>query len=114
MSQIPLIHEERQRALRHFGYTDREVGFLCMAALHGGYFLKRQYDQFVGRPDADTATQLIEKTLAKGHAQAYTYRHKVNIYHLCARPFYEALGQADNRNRRLRQPFTIINKLMAL
>src|SRR5258707_11863470 len=114
MSQIPLKNEEREKALQRFGYTEREAHFLCMAALHGGYFLRRQYDGFLGRPDGGNATQLVEKALAKGHAKSFAYRHKVNIYHLCARAFYSALGQEDNRNRRLRQPFTIINKLMAL
>jgi hypothetical protein len=114
MSQIALTNEERQKALQLFGYSERNARFLCLAALHGGYFLRRQYDHFVGRPDRGTATQLIEKALGKGHVRAFTYRDQINIYHLCARPFYEALGQVDNRNRRLRQPFTIINKLMAL
>src|SRR5262249_9327885 len=35
-------------------------------------------------------------------------------YHLSAKPFYDALGERDNRNRRERQPSTIKNKLMGL
>ena len=35
-------------------------------ALHGGYFLRRQYDQFLGRHDGGAASQLIEKALAQG------------------------------------------------
>jgi|SRR5579872_73552 len=114
MSQSPLTNPERISALRQLGYTEREAAFLTLAALHGGYFLRRQYDHFLGQPDGGTAGQLIEKALAKGHAQAFTYRQRAQIYHLCARPFYAALGQPDNRNRRLRQPFTIKNKLMGL
>jgi hypothetical protein len=114
MSQIPLTNDVRCEALQRFGYTPREARFLCLAALHGGYFLRRQYDQFLGQSDGGSATQLIEKTLAKGHTQAFTYRPRTSIYHLCARPFYQALGQVDNRNRRQRQPLTIKNKLMAL
>jgi len=56
--------------------------------------------------------QLIEKALALNHARALTYHPKTNIYHLYTRPFYEVLGQVDNRNRRQREPLTIKNKLM--
>jgi hypothetical protein len=114
MSQIALTNAERTQALRQLGYTEREADFLCLAALHGGYFLRRQYDGFLGQAHGGTTAQLIEKTLTKGHARAFTYRHKTNLYHLCTRPFYEALGQGDNRNRRARQPLTIKNKLMGL
>jgi hypothetical protein len=57
---------------------------------------------------------MIEKALAQEHVRASTYRQKIQLYHLCARPFYAALGQEDNRNRRRRQPRTIKNKLMGL
>jgi hypothetical protein len=112
MSQRVMTNDERAAAVQSFGYTEREARFLCLAALHGGCFLRRQYDTFLGRADGGAAAQLIERALAQGHARAYTFRYKTNIYHLCARPFYEALGQGDNRNRRKRQPLTIKNKLM--
>jgi hypothetical protein len=96
------------------GYTDREASFLCVAALHGGYFLRRQYAQFLGKALGGTAAALIEKVLAKGHGKGTTYATNTHIYHLCARPFYAALGQEDNRNRRLRQPISIRTKLMGL
>lgn len=114
MSQIRFTQEERIRALEQLGYTEREATFLCLSALHGGYFLRRQYADFLAQPDGGSVTQLIEKTLAKQHVRVLTFYHKTNIYHLCTRPFYAMLGQVDNRNRRLRQPFTIKNKLMGL
>ncbi len=114
MSQVALTNEERNKALQSFGYTERESAFLCLAALHGGYFLRRQYDHFVGRQDGGSTAQLIERVLAKRHAQAFSYRHNTHVYHLCTRPFYAALGQVDNRNRRPRQASTIKNKLMGL
>ncbi|MGI9072758.1 MAG: hypothetical protein ACR2JB_15935 [Bryobacteraceae bacterium] len=114
MSQIALTSSERLAALQRFGYTKREAAFLCLAALHGGYFLRRQYGQCIGRQDGGSANQLVEKTLALGHAQVSTFKANTHIYHLAARPFYAALGQEDNRNRRLRQAQTIKAKLMAL
>jgi len=112
MSQVPLTYQERGAALARFGYTEREGAFLCQAALHGGYFLRRQYSQFLSRQDGGSVAQLIEKALALDHARALTFHPKTNIYHLYTRPFYEALGQTDNRNRRQREPLTIKNKIM--
>ena len=114
MSQIHLTHAERIQALERLGYRDREASFLCLAALHGGYFLRRQYARFLGKAVGGTAATLIEKILANGHAKGTTYATNTHIYHLCARPFYAALGQEDNRNRRLRQPVSIKSKLMDL
>ncbi|MHB8303734.1 MAG: hypothetical protein ACYDC6_12980 [Acidobacteriaceae bacterium] len=31
------------------GYTEREVAFLYLVALHSGFFLRRQYGRFVRR-----------------------------------------------------------------
>jgi hypothetical protein len=114
MSQIQLTNQERIEAIRHFGYTEREAAFLFLAALHGGYFLRRQYCRFLDKEGGGNSSILVQKALAKDHATASTYLKNVNIYHLCARPFYAALGQPDNRNRRDRQPLTIKNKLMGL
>ena len=114
MSQIRLTDRERIQALTHLGYGEREAAFLGLAALQGGYFLRRQYAAFLGKALGGTAAALIEKLLAKGHARGTTYAANTHIYHLCARPLYAAIGQEDNRNRRLRQPTAIKNKLMNL
>jgi hypothetical protein len=114
MSQITMTNLERRAALEGFGYTEREAQFLCLAALHGGYFLRRQYASFLGGQDGGNVTQLIEKVLDLGHAQADTYKANAHIYHLAARPFYAALGQEDNRNRRRKELVTIKSKLMGL
>src|ERR1051325_6119720 len=114
MSQIRLTDSERRDGLTRLGYTSREAAFLCLAALHAGYFLRRQYAQFLGTSMSGQVAALIEKVLANGHAEATTFAGDIHIYHLCARPFYAVLGQEDNRNRRTRQPATIRKKLMAL
>ena len=114
MSQVQMTNEERIQSLRHFGYAEREAGFLFRAALHGGYFLRRQISAYLGREDGGTSAQLVERTLSLEHARVFTYHQNTQLYHLYARPFYEAIGQGDNRNRRGRQPLTIKNKLMGL
>jgi len=105
---------ERIAALERFGYNRAQAQFLCLAALHGGYFLRRQFAQFHGCRDGGTVTQLIQGALTRGHVRASTWRHKTQLYHLCARPFYEALGQGNNRNRRAHELLTIKNKIMGL
>lgn len=105
---------ERIRALIRFGYTEPEASFLCLAALHGGYFLRRQYASYIGGKDGGNVTQLVQKALTKGHLRSSTWRQNTQLYHLCARPFYEALGQGENRNRRAREVLTIKNKVMGL
>lgn len=114
MSQILQTDSERVASLGCLGYTEREARFLSLAALHSGYFLRRQYRGFLAQDDGGSVAQLIEKALAREHVRVFTYHHKTQIYHLGARPFYAALGQPDNRNRRQHEPITIKAKLMAL
>src|SRR4051812_33255271 len=102
MSQFVLTSQERIAALQRLGYTERESAFLCLAALHGGFFLRRQYAQFIGRQVGGTVAELVRKALAHGHATSVTGCHNTKVYHLSSRPFYAALGQEDNRNRRTR------------
>jgi hypothetical protein len=109
-----MTETERIAALQGFGYSQIEAAFLCLAALHGGYFLRRQFGHFIDREDGGTVTQLTERALALGHVRTSTWRHNTQVYHLSARPLYEALGQADNRNRRPREWTAIKNKVMGL
>lgn len=97
-----------------FGYTHEEAAFLGLAALNSGYFLRRQFSSFAGVVRGKRATHLIEKLTTNGHIRQLTFRSDRAIYHLCARPFYAALGDENNRNRRKHHPFTIKNRIMGL
>jgi hypothetical protein len=114
MSQIALTNRERIDALMRFDYTLREADFLNLAALHGGHFLRRQFCQFIGKETGGTAATLVEKVVAKGHGTVVAGCQNARVYHLDSRPFYAALGQEDNRNRRVRPPVVIKNRLMGL
>ena len=114
MSQITLTDGERIQRLMGFGYAEREAAFLCLAALHGGFFLRRQYCQFIGSHAGGADATFVEKLLAKRHGTAVAGCYKAMIYHVSARPLYAALGQEDNRNRRMRPPVSIKNRLMGL
>ena len=77
---------ERVEAIRALGYTEREAAFLVVAALHGGYFLRRQYTEFIGKETGGTAAALVERLLAKEHARATTALNNTKVYHLASRP----------------------------
>ena len=94
---------KRISAIQELGYTERRAAFLCLAALHGGYFLRRQCNAFLGYQPGGSAEYLIEKAIRKGHVRAHESANRTVIYHICARPFFEAIGEQDNRNRRRRQ-----------
>ena len=63
-----MTNTERIQALMGFGYTEREAAFSCIAALHGGFFLRRQYSQFTGTAPGGADTVLIDKLLARGQS----------------------------------------------
>ena len=104
----------RVSCLQSLGYSTSEASFLCLAALHSGFFLRRQYTAFSGKGPGYADMALVEKALKFGHARAMTMRHNRMLYHLCSKPFYAALGEADNRNRREREPQAIKRRLMML
>ncbi len=114
MSSLTMTNPERIEALRKLSYTEREAAFLCLAALQGGYFLRRHYGDFIGKEIGGTAATLIEKLLAQQHAVAITAFNNTKIYHLGSRPFYQAIGEPDNRNRREHSPALIKSRLMSL
>lgn len=105
---------ERIAALQIFGYDREEAQFLAIAALHSGYFLRRQFLSFIDGTKGWKDVVLLNKLKANKHCRVTAYRHNRMVYHLSAKPLYDALGERDNRNRRERQPATIKNKLMGL
>jgi hypothetical protein len=82
-----MTREDRIRALEGFGYTRSEAAFLCLAALHSGYFLRRQFRRFAGASRGYRDDLLIEKILSSKHGQVDTSRKQAIVCHLCSRPF---------------------------
>jgi hypothetical protein len=114
MSSVAMTNRERVTALENLGYTEREAAFLCLAALHGGYFLRRQFCGFIGKEIGGTVAALVEKLLAQEHAVAISALNNTKIYHLGSRPFYALLGETDNRNRREHSAPAMKKRLMGL
>ena len=106
--------QERIDTIRSFGYTEREARFLEFVALHSGYFLRRQYNQFLGQKRGGTAAAMIKKLLAKGQVRVESSCDRTPIYHLGRHSLYELIGEPDNRHRRRRGTIGIASKVMAL
>lgn len=109
-----MTHENRIRNLQSLGYTPTEASFLMVAALHSGHFVRRQFCTFAGATRGGAETRFIEKLTANRHVEATTYRFNRLVYRLRSRRLYEALGEGDNRNRRVCQPYTVRHKLLVL
>ena len=105
---------ERGRALQGFGYTARQAQFLGLVALHGGYFLRRQYVTFTRRGHGQAAVRFLVRTTAREHVRAVPYGRHGHVFHLCARPIYAAIGEEHNRNRRIAEWDAVMRKLMTL
>ena len=96
------------------GYTPREAAFLYLAGMHSGYFLRRQYNQFVAREDGATSQRLCEKVTERGHAETMDYGQKRFVFHLQAKAIYRLLGIEDSQNRRRKGDREIKARLMQL
>lgn len=96
------------------GYESNEAAFLALAAIHSGYFVRRQYADFLGQGRGGNEQRFIEKILRNGHATFTRYHLNRIVYHIRAKTIYNRLGQTDNRNRRDKAPRTLKRKLMCL
>ena len=89
-------HTDRARVLEEFGYTARQAHFLTLVALHGGYFLRRQYVAFTGRAHGQATVRFIAKAVAREHIRVLPYGRQGHLFHVCARPLYAAIGEEHN------------------
>lgn len=109
-----MTNETRIQNVMRLGYTESEARFLVPAALHSGYFVRRQFTKFCGHQRGGGDARVIARLTEAKHVTVQSFRHGRMVFHLCSKPFYAALGEADNRNRREHQASTIRVRLMAL
>ncbi|MDX2181136.1 MAG: hypothetical protein SFV18_16195 [Bryobacteraceae bacterium] len=106
--------DEALRRLTAYGYDEDEARFLCLAAQHSGYFVRRQFNDFIGQARGARAQRFVEKLRTRRHALSSRFGLNQIVYHVRAKALYSRLGQADNRNRREKAPLTVKRKLMCL
>ena len=106
----------RVSALRDFGLTQRQREFLVTVMVHSGCFLERQYCEFTGTVRGQNSREFMARLVARGFARAIEPGpvRRGRLYHVHHKPLYEAIGQADNRNRRLRTIGRMVERVMIL
>lgn len=101
-------------SLESVGYLEREASFLYLVALHSGYFLRRQYCQFVQRGPGGVGTKFIEKAVYMRYLRVIEGNRNGHLYHLSLKSPYEALLGRDSPNRRIYGNASIKSRLMVL
>jgi hypothetical protein len=64
---------DRCHALEMLGYTARQAQFLVRVALHGGYFLRRQYVTFTGTAHGQATVRFLARCVAREHVRVLPY-----------------------------------------
>jgi hypothetical protein len=106
--------EARLGSIQALGYSADEASFLSLVAGQSGYFVARQFDAAIRVKRGKRTSVFLDKLASRGHVRRYIFEHNRHVYHLQYKPFYEAIGDPDSRNRREHQPQTIKARLMAL
>ncbi len=101
-------------SLESIGYVEREASFLYLVAVHSGYFLRRQYHRFAQREGGRLVARLLKKALRHQHIRVIECSQGRHIYHLAAKPVYDAFGCPDSQNRRIKGDASIKSRLMVL
>lgn len=95
---IPPVHIE---SLRRLGYTEREAEFLYLVAVHSGFFLQRQFSQYLSIAGRGPVTDFIKKAIQKNHVREHQPdRGTQKTYHLFSRSLYSLVGKENSRNRK--------------
>lgn len=110
------LTEERVKAVAGFGFTERQCQFLVAVMVHAGCFLERQYCAFTGTVRGQNSRDFVGRLVSRGFARAIEPGpvRRGRLYHVHHRPMYEAIGQADNRNRRLMTVGRMVERVMIL
>ena len=94
-----------------FGYSLRDAGFLAVVAMHGGYFLRRQYRQYCGLLQGVSERKLLSLACSNRHVHQVAGK---TLFHLYGQSFYKAIGQPDNLSRMAGSRRKVKQKLLAL
>ncbi len=110
------VTEARVQALASFGFTPRQRQFLVTVMVHAGAFLERQYCAFTGTARGQNSREFVARLVKRGFARAIEPgpARRGRLYHVHHKPLYEAIGQDDNRHRRLRTVGQMVERVMIL
>jgi hypothetical protein len=110
------VTKARVDALASFGFTLRQREFLVTVMVHSGCFLERQYCAFTGTVRGQNSREFMARLAARGFVRVIEPGsvRRGRLYHVHHKPLYEAIGQADNRNRRLHIVGRMVERVMIL
>ncbi len=113
---IEQITEERTAAVGAFGLTPRQARFLVEVMIHSGVFVERQYCAFAGITHGQKTTDFLRRLVERGYVRPIVTGalHRGRLFHVQYKPLYAAIGQADNRHRKLVPMGRMIERLMVL
>ncbi|MGE3512204.1 MAG: hypothetical protein AB7N65_25350, partial [Vicinamibacterales bacterium] len=110
------VSASRVSALRDYGLSLRQRQFLVTVMVHSGCFLERQYCTFTGTARGQNSREFVARLVARGFARAIEPGpvRRGRLYHVHHKPLYEAIGNPDNRNRRLHSIGRMVERVMIL
>jgi hypothetical protein len=108
------VTRARVNALGHLGLTERQREFLVTVMVHSGCFLERQYCAFARTVRGQNSREFMTRLATRGFVRVIEpgSARRGRLYHIHHKPLYEAIGQADNRNRRLRIVGRMVERVM--
>jgi hypothetical protein len=110
-----MTFDDRVRAVQGFGCSPRQARFLALVALHGGYYVRRQYLTATGTKNGKNAQRFLDQLVTQQVSARCRYRaDRGYVYRLQHRRVYRALGLDQNRHRRPAAPALIARRLMLL
>ncbi|MCC7176911.1 MAG: hypothetical protein IT177_00805 [Acidobacteria bacterium] len=110
------VTQTRVEALAGYGFTERQRRFLVTVMVHSGCFLERQYCAFTETVRGQNSRDFMARLVARGFVRVIEPGpvRRGRLYHIHHKPLYEAIGQTDNRNRRLRHIGRMVERVMIL
>src|SRR5579864_884917 len=100
--------------IEKLGYTWRESAFLYLVGTNSGFFLSRQYCEFLARKLGALIQRVAEKGTAYGHIETLGYGQRRHVYHLKSRALYELFGDEEYPGLRTKGDAEIKTRLMVL
>jgi hypothetical protein len=110
------IRPERIKAVMDFGFTEPQARFLLHVLVYSGVFIERQYRTFNGVKHGQKTKDFLANLVGRRYATAITpgKLHQGRLFHVQYKPLYEAIGEANNRNRRPASTGRFVERLMLL
>lgn len=110
------IRPERVKAVMEFGFTEPQARFVLHVLVYSGVFIERQYRAFTGFSHGQRTKDFLSTIVGRGYATVITpgKLHQGRLFHVQYKPLYEAIGEANNCNRKPASNARFVERLMLL